>query len=39
MGCFDGEEDAAVFSGGGDVLDPFAAMALWAGWIRVQKLV
>jgi hypothetical protein len=39
MGCFDGEEDAAVFSGGGDVLDPFAAMASWAGWIRVQKLV
>jgi hypothetical protein len=32
-GRIDGKEDAAVFGGGGDVLDPSAAMARWAGWI------
>jgi hypothetical protein len=28
MGRIDGEEDAAVFGGGGDVIDPSAAMAV-----------
>jgi hypothetical protein len=38
-GRIDGEEDAAVLGGGGDVIDPSAAVARCAGWIRVQKFV
>jgi hypothetical protein len=36
-GRIDGEEDVAVFGGGGGVIDPSAAMAGWAGRIRVQN--